>query len=162
MSTKNPANQDPITGAPGAHPVGTGVGASGGGGYRGCSGDRCGRPDRHDHRCGCRRNRRRLGGHMTTLARLIGSVWRGGHVMRAHLVPMRDSWRMSGAKQKDHRASHGGRRAEQVRQLGAALKELSPGTSTETGSRLSPRVRQAFAHTPKALLSALQSTGAGD
>ena len=30
MSDKNPANQDPITGAPGAHPVGTGVGAAGG------------------------------------------------------------------------------------------------------------------------------------
>ena len=30
MSDKNPANQDPISGAPGAHPVGTGVGAAGG------------------------------------------------------------------------------------------------------------------------------------
>ena len=29
--TKNPANRDPITGAPGSHPVGTGVGAAGGG-----------------------------------------------------------------------------------------------------------------------------------
>lgn len=27
----NPANRDPITGAPGAHPVGTGLGAAGGG-----------------------------------------------------------------------------------------------------------------------------------
>ena len=30
MSAKNPSNKDPITGAPGAHPVGTGVGAAGG------------------------------------------------------------------------------------------------------------------------------------
>lgn len=30
MSDKNPKNADPITGAPGAHPVGTGVGAAGG------------------------------------------------------------------------------------------------------------------------------------
>lgn len=30
MSEHNPRNQDPITGAPGAHPVGTGVGAAGG------------------------------------------------------------------------------------------------------------------------------------
>lgn len=30
MSDKNPVNADPITGTPGAHPVGTGVGAVGG------------------------------------------------------------------------------------------------------------------------------------
>jgi hypothetical protein len=30
MSSKNPTNPDPITGAPGAHPVGTGLGAAGG------------------------------------------------------------------------------------------------------------------------------------
>lgn len=30
MTTKNPTNADPITGAPGAHPVGTGVGAASG------------------------------------------------------------------------------------------------------------------------------------
>lgn len=30
MSDTNPANKDPITGAPGAHPVGTGLGAAGG------------------------------------------------------------------------------------------------------------------------------------
>jgi hypothetical protein len=30
MSDKNPSNKDPISGAPGAHPVGTGVGAAGG------------------------------------------------------------------------------------------------------------------------------------
>ena len=29
MSDKNPANKDPISGAPGAHPVGTGLGAAG-------------------------------------------------------------------------------------------------------------------------------------
>lgn len=30
MSDKNPTNADPISGAPGAHPVGTGLGAAGG------------------------------------------------------------------------------------------------------------------------------------
>jgi hypothetical protein len=30
MTAKNPNNQDPISGAPGAHPVGTGLGAAGG------------------------------------------------------------------------------------------------------------------------------------
>lgn len=30
MTAKNPSNKDPISGAPGAHPVGTGVGAAGG------------------------------------------------------------------------------------------------------------------------------------
>ncbi|MEO7335343.1 MAG: hypothetical protein ABIV63_02080 [Caldimonas sp.] len=30
MNTRDPMNKDPITGAPGAHPVGTGVGATGG------------------------------------------------------------------------------------------------------------------------------------